>query len=115
MDYMPTVRDSGEGDQQLDVGIAVVQQSQNAVADMPDPFVADDFPTKPWVWRARYRIYAVAVDDQNVHYTRVDLDLRGKRKLENGRLVYLMTNNDQQGTSTPIVATGIIRQLYLVG
>ncbi len=115
VDLASTVRDSGEGDQLVDLAIAIVDGEQTVVADMPDPSAEGDFPAKPWVWRARYRVYASSVNDQNVDVIRIDKDLRGRRKLENGRLVYLGTNQANQGTSTAVTSVGIIRQLYQVG
>ena len=111
-DLAATVRDSGEGDQVVDVGICVVPAE--ATAAPPDPDVATDHPTLGWIWRARYRVYAVAVDDQNLDVIRIDLDIRARRKLANGRVVMVTDNNDNQGVSTSVTNTGLIRQLWLV-
>ena len=114
-DIMPTVRDSGEGDQQVSLGMGVVSTESAASAAVPDPETPTDYPIRGWVWRNRYRIYASAADDQNVDHVRVETDLRGKRKIENGQMVLIVKNTSNQGTATPVTLTGIIRLLYLVG
>jgi len=113
IDIMPTVRDSGEGDQLVSIGIAVVSE-ETAATGSPDPSVEDEHPLRPWVWRAQFRVFASAVDDQNVVRVRADVDLHSQRKLENGRPALLIRNVDNQGTSTPISVTGLIRMLYLI-
>ena len=116
LDIHPTVPDSGEGDQVVDIGIGLGSIEQSLVADFSDPSVETDFPTTGWLWRARYRVYAVAAGDQNrAGHVRVDLDIRGQRKLQNGRMLLTTTNQDNQGVSTAITLTGIIRQLFIVG
>ncbi len=110
----PTVPDSGEGDQLVSLGIGIMDNQQSVVADMPDPAVEAEFPTKGWTWRAQYRVYAVAAGDQNRIHQRVDLDIRAQRKLENGRPALVLTNTDNQGVATAVSVTGIIRMLYLV-
>ena len=115
VDIAPTVRDSGEGDQLVSLGIGVFSEQADTIAELPDPTVAEDFPLRGWVWRARYRVYAVAVDDQNVSRCRVDLDMRSQRKMENGRPRLIVANGANQGTPTAINVMGLIRMLYLVG
>ncbi len=113
IDIMPTVRDPGEGDNLLSIGIGIVSDGVSQ-ADSPDPADESSFPIMPWVWRARYRVYAVAVDDQNVNRVRVDLDIRAQRKLDNGRPALMTRILDFQGTPFAITITGAIRMLYLV-
>ena len=114
-DIMPTVRDSGEGDQLVTLGMGVVSTESAAAGNVPDPETPTDYPIRGWVWRNRYRIYASAVDDQNVDHVRVEVDLRGKRKIENGEMVLITKNSSNQGTATVVTLSGIIRLLYLVG
>jgi len=112
-DLAATVRDSGEGDQIVDLGIGIVPRE--AIGNVPDPSVATDHPTRGWIWRARYRVYASAVDDQFVDPIRIDLDLRSKRKLDNGLAFLEIQNQPNQGVATAITMSGLIRQLWLVG
>ena len=112
LDLAASVRDSGEGDQAVRMGICIVPVE--AVANPPDPKIATDHPTRGWIWRSAYRVYAVATDDQNVDVIRIDVDLRSKRKLENGLCVFVVDNDDNQGTATAIQVIGVIRQLWMV-
>ena len=114
IDIMANVRDSGEGDQVVDLGIGVFDNNM-AVANFPNPAVEEEFPPLGWLWRARYRVYASAVDDQNVVRVRVDMNIKAQRKLQNGRPALVTTNTDVQGVATVILVTGLIRMLYLVG
>jgi len=114
LDLAATVRDSGEGDQVVTLGVGVVSEEAFAASTVPDPNVGLDFPIKGWVWRSRYRIYAVSVDDQNVDIVRIDLDIRARRLMANGRLAIIVNNENNQGTSTSITYTGIYRALFQV-
>jgi len=114
-DLAPTVRDSGEGDQVVDMGIGVFSQEAISVGQFADPLAAGDFPARGWAWRARYRVYASAVDDQNVVRVRVEKDLKSRRKIESGGLMLVVDNQDNQGVSTTTTLTGLIRCLFLVG
>ncbi len=115
LDVAPTVRDSGEGDQAVDIGIGVVsEEGFSAVPPVvPDSSVGLDFPIKGWVYRARHRIYAVAVDDQNVNLVRLNLDLRAKRLMANGRLALIVDSGNNQGQATAVALMGTIRALFL--
>ena len=116
LDLAATVRDSGEGDQLVSLGIGVIGQDAFAAAGaaIPSPAVGLDFPIKGWVYRSRYRIYGNAVDDQNVDVVRIERDIRAKRLMANGRLVLIVINDANQGVATPVTYTGVIRTLYLV-
>ena len=115
LDIAAIVRDSGEGDNILAIGVGVASQEAAAAGVFSDPDVSTDYPTTGWVWRSRYRIYAVSTNDQNIDLVRVDLDLRGKRLIKNGRLFLNATNTVNQGVDTGIAVLGLIRTLYLVG
>ena len=114
LDLATTIRDSGEGDQVVDLGIGVVSEEGFTASVVPDPNVGLDFPIKGWVYRARYRVYAVAADDQNVDIIRIDKDLRAKRLMANGRLALIVNNTANQGAATSVQLTGIFRNLFLV-
>ena len=86
----------------------------STLADFPSPATETSFPAKGWIWRARYRVYASAVDDQNIDPVRVEKDIRSKRELVNARIALITINTDNQGMATAITLTGIIRQLFLV-
>ena len=115
IDIGATVRDSGEGDQSFALGIGIFPEESDTVAELPDPRDDQAFPERGWIWRGVYRVYAVAVGDQNVSRNRVDLDIRGQRKVENGRPRLISKNQDDQGVSTAVTVSGMIRMLFLVG
>ena len=84
------------------------------VASLPHPNVAADFPTLPWVYRAMYRIFGFAADQPTVFTRRVDLDIRAQRKVVNGEVGVVLTNQALEGVTTTVQFTGMIRCLYLV-
>ena len=99
----------------IDMGLALVSEEGASSSTVPDPSTDTDFPLTPWLWRGRYRIYASAVDDQNVDVREIDLDLRGRRKIGNGQLVLITDSTPNQGTAVAVQVTGIVRMLLLVG
>ena len=115
LDVAYTVHDSGEGSQRVDMGIAVASQESFAAGTVPDPGVASDYPTRGWIWRARYRVYGFAADQPAVFNTRIDMEIRAQRKLENGEAYLVLDNNNLEGVTTTIRVAGLIRQLWIVG
>ncbi len=115
IDIAYAVHDSGEGSQQVTVGIAIGSQEAVAASVLPDPEVETDFPIRGWIWRMRYRIFGFSADQPTVFTRRVDLDLRGKRKLENGEAYITADNDPEEGATAAVLVTGMIRQLWLVG
>ena len=109
------VHDSGEGSELISIGIGVASQESFAAVVLPDPDVDTDFPTRGWIWCARYRTYGFAADQPAVYNTRVDLDLRSQRKLENGEAYIIGTNELVNGVTSAVQVTGLIRQLWQVG
>jgi len=115
IDIAYTVHDSGEGSQVVSLGLGIASQEAFAASILADPQTATDFPARGWIWRARYRVYGFAADQAAVFNRRIDLDLRAKRKLENGESFINMANNAQEGVASAVSITGVIRQLWLVG
>jgi len=115
IDISYAVHDSGEGSQQVSVGIGIASQEAFAASTLPDPETDTDFPTQPWVWRARFRVYGFAADQPTIFTRRVDLDIRAKRILVNGESFINAANVDQEGVASTVFITGLIRQLWLVG
>ena len=115
IDLAYAVHDSGEGSQDLSLGIACASQEAFAATALADPEVDTDFPTKGWVWRARYRIFGFAADQPAIFTRRIDLDLRSKRKLENGECFMNFRNDAHEGTAAVVNIFGLVRQLWQVG
>jgi len=116
IDIAYTVHDAGEGSQQAGVGILVAGREAvlAGVGSLPQPDVEADYPATPWVWRARYRVYGFAADQPAIDNRRIDLDLRSQRKMANGELMLVVTNNVQEGVATTLTFTGMVRCLFLV-
>ena len=113
-DIAYSVHDSGEGSQLVSVGMGVASQEAFAVGSFSDSDVDTDFPTRGWIWRAVYRIWGFAADQSTIFTRRVDLDLRSMRKLENGEAFFNAHNADEEGVSSPVFISGLIRQLWQV-
>ena len=115
-DIAYSVHDAGEGSQLAGLGIGVMGREAVAAgsASLPHPDIEADFPESPWVTRSRYRIFGFAADQPAVFTRRVDLDLRSQRKIGNGILMLVVTNNAFEGVSTTVAFTGLIRCLFLV-
>ena len=115
LDIAYEVRDSGDGSQDIALGIGVTSQEAFAASILPDPETATDFPAMGWVWRNRYRVFGFLGNSVDVFTRRLDLDLRSQRKLENGEAYLIVTNTNHEGFAATVDITGIIRQLWLVG
>ncbi len=114
MDLAATVHDQGEGSSIVSLGIGVTSQEAFAGGLVPDPEIATDFPTRGWVWRSQYRVFSFQAGVADVHVREIDLDLRGRRKLENGECYIVIENTALEGT-TAVRPIGVVRQLWLVG
>ena len=111
-----TVHDSGEGSQLVSLGIGIVSSDAYSagLTALPDPRIDADFPTRGWIWRARYRVFGFAADQPAVYTQRIDLDMRSQRKLDNGIPLFIITNENVEGAASTITVHGLIRQLWLV-
>jgi len=115
LDVARFTHDSGEGSEQVSLGIGIASpEAFNTALALSDPEVDADFPTRGWIWRGRYRIYGFAADQPAVFNARVDLDLRSMRKLENGIMYFAAQSSTVEGTSSLSRVSGLIRQLWLV-
>ena len=116
LDVAYSVHDAGEGSQQADLGICGVSREAIAggVGSLPNPAVAADKPILPWVWRYRARIFGFIADDPAVFTRRIDLDLRSQRRLQNGEMILRVANTAEEGATSTLLFSGLIRCLYLV-
>ena len=115
LDIAATVHDSGEGSQLVSCGIGIGSLEAFASSIFPDPSVATDHPTRGWVWRAAYRIFAFAADQPAIFTRRLDLDIRAQRKLENGEAYLVVDNVNLEGVAITVRVSGYVRQLWIVG
>jgi len=114
IDLAHTVHDSGEGSQQFSVGLGVMSQEGFAAGSVPDAEIRGDFPTRGWIYRGLWRVFGFAADQPAVSVRPVDVDLRLRRKLENGLCFSTFHNAPLEGTAATVKVNGIIRTLWLV-
>jgi len=114
IDVGRTISDSGEGSEVISLGIGIASQEAFAADSLPDPEVDTDFPTRGWIWRARYRVFGFAADAAQYMTRRIDLDIRSQRKLENGEAFMNFSLRAVVGAGSAVRVTGMIRQLWLV-
>ena len=99
------------GVQGLNVAIGIASQEAFAAFALPDPNASTDKPPRGWVYRTHRSVAQNGAQGGPV-VTRIDADIRGARKVENGE-VYLIANNDPLG-GTPFSCRieGLVRTLY---
>ena len=116
IDIARTVHDSGEGSEQVFLGIGVIGKEAFLAGGtaIPDPFDPTEWPARGWIWKAAYRVFGFAADQPAVFNVRVDLDIRAQRKLENGTCFITAHNTIFEGSNSTINVSGLIRQLWLV-
>ena len=114
LDIAYTVHDSGEGSQRLGIGLGIESQEAFASGIHPDPLTTGDFPTRGWVYRGIWRVFGFAADQPAVDVARIDLDLRSRRKLENGVSFIIQQNLPVEGVASAVTVMGVVRQLWLV-
>ncbi len=112
-DLAAAVHDSGEGSAGMALGLAVVSQEAFNAAVVPDPGQGTDHPTRGWIWRGNFRVFAFAADQPAVHVRVVERDLRSRRKLDNGEMVLISDNSTLEGAAVPVKIFGLVRCLYL--
>ncbi len=114
-DIAYTVHDAGEGSMNWFAGIGVASQEAFAVGQtaIANPSVETDHPTRGWMYRAAGRVFGFAADQPAVYSHRVDMDIRGKRKLDNGEMFLAVETGLNEGATTTISVDGFIRQYWL--
>ncbi len=113
MDVAYTVHDAGEGSQDFVAGIGVASQEAFAAGTVSDPNTETDHPISGWIWRAKHRIFGFAADQPAIFTRRIDLDIRAKRKLQNGEVFIAADIFAHEGAATTVDVTGMIRQYWL--
>ena len=111
-DYSYTIHDSGEGTQVLDIGIGVGSVEAVTAGVVPDAKDELEFPTVGWVYRCRHVLHGFAADQAAIDVRTVYRDLRGRRKLGNGKCYLVWDNTPSSGVASSINMTGITRQLW---
>ena len=113
LDIAATVHDSGEGSQRVSMGAGIASNEAISGNTTSDPEDASEHPTRGWIFRGVWRAFGFAADQPAISVREVNLDLRARRKLENGIPFLSINNAAQEGTAFTVNVTGIMRMLYL--
>jgi len=113
LDIAYTVHDSGEGSQLIAMGIGIASNEAISGSVTSDPEDPSEHPTRGWVFRGMWRAFGFAADQPAISVRPVDLDLRARRKLENGIPFLSINNTAQEGVAAAVNVAGFVRMLYL--
>ncbi len=113
LDIAYVVHDSGEGSQRVSMGAGVASNESLSGGTTSDPEDGSEHPTRGWIFRGVWRVFGFAADQPAISVREVDLDLRARRKLENGIAFLSINNTAQEGTAAAINVSGVLRMLYL--
>ena len=102
------------GQQAVDLGIGLVSADARVAGAVPDSDVSGDFPVSGWIYRNRVRVVDETIATGIVDYSggRIEVDIRGQRKLDRSDVVLISLNTPIQGTAFNVNMLGIIRMLY---
>ncbi len=98
------------GLQRVDVAIGIVSRDAFTAGTFPDPVTADDKPPRGWIWRDSIVVQQNGAQGLPIAI-RIEQDLRGARKIENGRLVLVFDNTSLLGTTFTARLSGLVRTL----
>jgi len=100
------------GTQIADVGIGITSQEAFAANVVSDPNSAGDQPSRGWIYRTRV---LVEQNGPNAPIAKMlQADIRAARKLDDGECFLVVNNGGDSGTAFTVIATGIVRQLWLL-
>ena len=100
------------GTQLVNAGIGIASQEAFAAGVLADPNVANDQPSRGWIYRTGFVVGQNATGGNIVHNVRADI--RAARKLDDGECYLVVNNGTDLGTAFTILVRGIIRQLWLL-
>ena len=119
LQFATTTEGGVEGLSVIDAGIGVASREAFAlgVSGLPDPQSALERPARGWLWRDRIMVRETIQGTNLVSpgsIAEVRLDLRAKRKIDDGRMYLSLTNGILAGTGFAIQVSGIVRVLCLL-
>ncbi len=100
------------GTQTIDLGIGITSQEAFAAGVVADPITSGDQPSRGWIYRNR--LVATQNGIGGAVMTRLEVDIRAARKLDDGECYLVLNNSTDLGTSFTPQVTGLIRQLWLL-
>ena len=114
LDFMASSPKVADGEQTVDIGIGVASQAAFATGtgSLPDPSLEDATPARGWVYRNR-----LLVSDRSDEYERpkrITVDIRTKRKLDQGEMFIVVRSTAHSGATFNITYHGLVRSLYLL-
>ena len=101
------------GLQAVDFGIGLIEQDAYAALALPDLNFGDDQPGRGWVWRHRMWVEDHTTAGSVPQAQRVSVDLKGKRKINDMELIFIINNNTVAGTAFSTRTEALVRQVFL--
>ena len=101
--------------QSISCGVQVVSDEALTAGAVAHPAVANDVPSRGWLWRAVICEYIRTVSNvtETWLYPEVRFDIRAARKVDRGKLVLTMEKAALSGTQHDVMVVGIVRALVL--
>ena len=112
LDLIPPAAVS-DGWQRLSLGIGVFSQEAFAGSVFPDPDVAGDRPPRGWLYRTMRAVPGAAAMT-NAAPVHIEVDVKGKRKVDDGELAIVFDNDPIDGTAFSIRVIGLVRAVFLM-
>jgi len=97
------------GVQLVQLGIGIASQEAFAAGVLPDPRISTDSPARGWIWRSAIAPAQNSVGSPVMY--RLDADIRGARKIENGEVFIIADNDPLVGTAFNVLVRGLVRLL----
>ncbi len=100
------------GTQLVSIGIGIASQEAFAAGTVPDPNIANDQPSRGWIFRTQVVVAQNGIGGSVIFEVRADI--RSQRKLDDGECYIVINNDTDLGTSFEVRTTGLVRQLWLL-
>jgi len=102
-----------DGYQNVDFGIGVVAQEAFGSNILPDSDEATNRSPRGWLYRSQ-RVVAGAASMVSHAPVFVGADVRGKRKVDDGELLFIVDSNPIDGTAFTVQCVGLVRVVFLL-
>ncbi len=100
----------------MDVGIGVVSEEAFLAGVVPDPLSEAEAPARGWLYRTRMAAVfsnGNAIENENHLWPELMFDVRAMRKVDKGRLVFIVNNSLAVEAGVTVTVTGIVRTLCM--
>ena len=107
-----------EGVMQLDLAVGVVTDEAfvAAGAAIPNPSVEGAQPARGWLYKSRMfcmKEHDTGTTNEFTYIDTLQFDVRAARKVDRGKLMFVVESNTAQGTAFNVGLRGVIRALCL--